>query len=43
MSKKHAERYYELEYKEKWRGSTMKAIVISAYLAGYEKGRTESD
>ena len=34
--------YYQTTYWEKWRGATIKSIVINSFVAGYKKG-TESD
>jgi hypothetical protein len=36
--KKLAEEFWNTEYKNKWRGSTMKAIVVSSFFAGYKQG-----
>jgi len=39
--KDKAEKYFRNVYHEKWRGSTMKAIVVSSYCAGYEQRKKE--
>lgn len=39
--RKLAEKYYKNVYWNKWRGSTMKAIVVTSYAAGYEQRKSE--
>ena len=38
LVKRLAERFFNSVYKNKWRGSTMRNIVIVSFCAGYKKG-----
>jgi hypothetical protein len=42
-SKEAAKKYYETVYKEKWRGATVKAIVLSSFEAGYNYAKGEGE
>jgi len=41
--KKLAEQYFDKVYMNRWRGSTMRNIVITSYAAGYKQRKDEEE